>query len=76
MPGATDLSQARIGQISITVHNLGRAVAFYSEKLGLKHLCHCLPHVTASVGEHTVGTNGTVASFWLRLDRWDAIRSG
>ncbi|MSO22342.1 MAG: VOC family protein [Acidobacteria bacterium] len=38
MLGATDLSQARIGQISITVHNLGRAVAFYSEKLGLKFL--------------------------------------
>lgn len=38
MPGATDLSQARIGQISITVHDLDRAVAFYSEKLGLKHL--------------------------------------
>ena len=38
MPGATDLGQARIGQISITVRDLDRAVAFYSEKLGLKHL--------------------------------------
>jgi len=38
MPGATDLNQARIGQISITVHDLDRAVAFYREKLGLKHL--------------------------------------
>jgi len=38
MPGATDLSEARIGQISITVHDLERAVAFYKEKLSLKHL--------------------------------------
>ena len=38
MPGTTDLSQTRIGQISITVHNLDRAVAFYSQTLGLKHL--------------------------------------
>jgi methylmalonyl-CoA/ethylmalonyl-CoA epimerase len=38
MPGATDLSQARIGPIYITVHDLDRAVAFYKEKLGLKHL--------------------------------------
>ena len=38
MPDATDLSQTRIGQISITVHDLDRAVAFYSQTLGLKHL--------------------------------------
>jgi len=38
MPSATDLSQARIGQISITVHDLDRAVTFYKEKLSLKHL--------------------------------------
>lgn len=38
MPGGTDLSQSQIGQISITVHDLDRAVAFYKEKLGLKHL--------------------------------------
>ena len=38
MPDATDLSQTRIGQISITVHNLDRAMAFYSQTLGLKHL--------------------------------------
>jgi methylmalonyl-CoA/ethylmalonyl-CoA epimerase len=38
MPGTTDLSQARIGQISITVHDLDGAVAFYREKLGLKYL--------------------------------------
>ena len=29
---------------------------------------HCLPHLTASVGGNTLGTNGTVASFWLRLE--------
>ena len=38
MADTTDLSQARIGQISITVHNLDRAVTFYSQTLGLKHL--------------------------------------
>jgi methylmalonyl-CoA/ethylmalonyl-CoA epimerase len=38
MPGTTDLSQSRIGQISITVHDLDRAVVFYKEKLGFKHL--------------------------------------
>ena len=38
MPGAIDLEQARIGQISITVHDLERAVAFYKETLKLKHL--------------------------------------
>ncbi|MSO23776.1 MAG: VOC family protein [Acidobacteria bacterium] len=38
MPGTTDLNQTRIGQISITVYNLDRAVAFYSQTLGLKHL--------------------------------------
>ena len=38
MPDTTDLSQTRIGQISITVHDLDRAVAFYSQTLGLKHL--------------------------------------
>lgn len=38
MPAATDLSQARIGQISITVHDLDRAVTFYTQTLGLKHL--------------------------------------
>ena len=38
MPGEKDLSQSRIGQISVTVHDLDRAVAFYKEKLGLKHL--------------------------------------
>ena len=38
MPDEIDLSQARIGQISITVHDLDRAVEFYKEKLGLQHL--------------------------------------
>ncbi|MCI0624019.1 MAG: VOC family protein [Acidobacteria bacterium] len=38
MPDATDLSLARIGQISIPVQDLDRAAAFYREQLGLKHL--------------------------------------
>ena len=38
MPDEIDLGQARIGQISINVHDLDRAVTFYKEKLGLKHL--------------------------------------
>ena len=38
MQATTDLSEARIGQISINVHDLERAVAFYKEKLNLKHL--------------------------------------
>lgn len=33
-----DLSQSKIGQISINVHDLERAVAFYKETLKLKHL--------------------------------------
>jgi catechol 2,3-dioxygenase-like lactoylglutathione lyase family enzyme len=38
MPETSDLGQAQIGQISITVHDLDRAVAFYKDKLGLRHL--------------------------------------
>ena len=38
MPDEIDLGQAQIGQISINVHDLDRAVVFYKEKLGLKHL--------------------------------------
>ena len=38
MAGTMDLGKARIGQISITVHDLERAVAFYKETLNLKHL--------------------------------------
>ena len=38
MPDEIDLGQAQIGQISINVHDLNRAVVFYKEKLGLKHL--------------------------------------
>lgn len=37
MPGI-DLSQSQVGQISVTVHDLERAVTFYKEKLGLTHL--------------------------------------
>jgi len=33
-----DLSQARLGQISIRVHDLARATLFYREKLGLPFL--------------------------------------
>ena len=38
MSAQTDLNQSKIGQISINVRDLDRAVAFYKEKLGLKHL--------------------------------------
>lgn len=38
MSGATDLNESRIGQISVTVHDLESAVTFYKEKLGLRHL--------------------------------------
>src|SRR2546421_906659 len=33
-----DVSLDRIGQISVNVHDLDRATAFYKEKLQLKHL--------------------------------------
>ncbi|PYK29095.1 MAG: glyoxalase [Verrucomicrobia bacterium] len=33
-----DISLGRIGQISVTVHDLERATAFYKEKLGMKFL--------------------------------------
>ncbi len=34
----TDISLGRIGQISVNVHELERATAFYKDKLGMKHL--------------------------------------
>jgi methylmalonyl-CoA/ethylmalonyl-CoA epimerase len=34
----TDISLGRIGQISVNVHDLERAAAFYEEVLGVKHL--------------------------------------
>jgi methylmalonyl-CoA/ethylmalonyl-CoA epimerase len=33
-----EISLARIGQISVNVHELERATAFYKDKLGMKHL--------------------------------------
>jgi predicted enzyme related to lactoylglutathione lyase len=33
-----DISLGRIGQISVTVHDLERATAFYRDKLGMKFL--------------------------------------
>jgi methylmalonyl-CoA/ethylmalonyl-CoA epimerase len=38
MTAATDLRITRIGQISIIVHDVERATAFYRDRLGLKHL--------------------------------------
>jgi methylmalonyl-CoA/ethylmalonyl-CoA epimerase len=32
------LSQSRIGQIAIVCHDVGRAAAFYRDRLGLRHL--------------------------------------
>jgi predicted enzyme related to lactoylglutathione lyase len=33
-----DISLTKIGQISVNVHDLDRAAAFYKDKLGMKHL--------------------------------------
>jgi len=38
-----DLSQSRIGQIAVTVHDIDRAVAFYRDTLGLKLLFQAPP---------------------------------
>ena len=38
MNGHTDISLGKIGQISVTVHDLERATAFYKDTLGVKHL--------------------------------------
>jgi predicted enzyme related to lactoylglutathione lyase len=35
---AENISLGQIGQISVNVHNLDRATAFYKEALGMKHL--------------------------------------
>lgn len=43
MTTPTDLSTARIGQASITVHDLDRAVAFYRDTLGLRFLFQAGP---------------------------------
>ncbi len=33
-----NLALTQIGQISVTIHDLARAVAFYRDRLGMKHL--------------------------------------
>ena len=38
MTTAADVSLTKIGQISVNVHDLDRATAFYKDKLGMKHL--------------------------------------
>jgi predicted enzyme related to lactoylglutathione lyase len=38
MEGQRNISLGQIGQISVNVHDLDRAVAFYKDTLGLKHL--------------------------------------
>jgi methylmalonyl-CoA/ethylmalonyl-CoA epimerase len=38
MPAELDVRLERVGQISINVHDLERATAFYRDRLGLKHL--------------------------------------
>ncbi len=38
MTGATEFGLSAIGQIAVNAHDLERAVAFYRDKLGLKHL--------------------------------------
>ena len=38
MNNQSDISLGKIGQISVNVHDLERATAFYKDALGLKHL--------------------------------------
>lgn len=38
MSNATSLGLSQIGQISMNVHDIERAVTFYRDKLGMKHL--------------------------------------
>jgi predicted enzyme related to lactoylglutathione lyase len=38
MTTQSDSSLTKIGQISVNVHDLDRAAAFYKDKLGVKHL--------------------------------------
>lgn len=45
MKNRNDLSFGEIGQISVNVHDLNRAIAFYGEKLGVKHLFTVPPHL-------------------------------
>jgi methylmalonyl-CoA/ethylmalonyl-CoA epimerase len=39
----SDLSQSRLGQIAVVVHDLDRAVAFYRDTLGLRFLFQAPP---------------------------------
>jgi predicted enzyme related to lactoylglutathione lyase len=38
MPEASSISLSQIGQIAVNAHDLERAIGFYREKLGMKHL--------------------------------------
>ena len=38
MPGGADFGLSQIGQISMNVHDLHRAIEFYRDSLGIKHL--------------------------------------
>jgi predicted enzyme related to lactoylglutathione lyase len=38
MTGQQSISLGQIGQISVNVHDFDRAVAFYKDTLGIKHL--------------------------------------
>jgi predicted enzyme related to lactoylglutathione lyase len=41
-----NISLTQIGQISVNVHDLDRAVAFYQDALGVKHLFTVPPHMS------------------------------
>jgi methylmalonyl-CoA/ethylmalonyl-CoA epimerase len=41
-----NISLTQIGQISVNVHDLDRAVAFYKDTLGMKHLFTVPPHMS------------------------------
>ena len=43
MAHKTDLSSAQLGQASINVHDVDRAVAFYGDKLGMRFLFQAPP---------------------------------
>lgn len=42
----SDISLTKIGQISVNVHDLDRATAFYKDKLGMKHLFSVPPKMS------------------------------
>jgi predicted enzyme related to lactoylglutathione lyase len=45
MNSQSDISLTKIGQISVTVHDVDRATAFYKDILGIKHLFSVPPHM-------------------------------